>query len=124
MADRQYVYKITEVVKVVDGDSFWLRCDVGFRQNILINVRLMGYDCPEAHKGSDYEKAQAWLAREYAAKFFESLAPIWVKTEKDPDNFGRWLGQFWYELEDGTPYDLGYNLQQQELATVWPTRWF
>jgi hypothetical protein len=32
MTERQYVYKITEVVKVVDGDSYWLRVDVGFRQ--------------------------------------------------------------------------------------------
>ena len=125
MTTRQYVYKITEVVKVTDGDTFWLRCDVGFRQNILINVRLYGYDCPELRKGSEFEKQKAIEARTVATEFFKSSnnERPWIRTEKDPDSFGRWLGEIWWEMPNGSASHLGDWLHGMELATVWPTRW-
>jgi endonuclease YncB( thermonuclease family) len=131
MAERQYVYKITEVVKVTDGDTYWLRVDVGFRETVLINVRLLGYDCPEAHKGSEFEKAQAALARDLAAKYLlpwtiaGAEGTLWIRTEKDPDNFGRWLGDLWWEFstKPDTELHLGEYLRKEDLASIWPTRW-
>lgn len=121
MTERQYVYKITEVVKVTDGDTYWLRVDVGFRQEILINVRLFGWDCPESNRGSEFEKAQAVQARQAALDFFaQTFSPLWIHTEKDPDNFGRWLGDIWQE-RSGT--HLGNYLRSYDLASEWPTRW-
>lgn len=124
MTDRQYVYKITEIVKVTDGDTYWVRCDVGFRQEILINVRLADYDCPEAHKGTLYEKTKAKEAREVAETWLLSESrQLWIRTEKDPDNFGRWLGHIWDEWPDGTIHALGGYLRRVGLASLWPTRW-
>lgn len=124
MTERQYVYKITEVVKVTDGDTYWLRVDVGFRGTLLINVRLMGYDCPEARRGSEYERAQAVAARDAAETFLTRVTlDSWVRTEKDPDNFGRWLGHIWQEPEPGVVWPLGNWLRDLKLASVWPTRW-
>jgi endonuclease YncB( thermonuclease family) len=121
MTERQYVYKITDVVKVTDGDTYWLRVDVGFRQENLIHVRLHGFDCPEAHRGSEYEKAQAVQARQAALDFFANPKHIrWIQTEQDPDNFGRWLGRIW---DDATGELLGQYLRFLGLASVWPTRW-
>lgn len=124
MTTMQYVYRITQVVKVTDGDTYWLRVDVGFRQEILINVRLHGYDCPEAHRGTAYEKQKAVEAQVVAREFFKTSDDErpWIRTEKDPDNFGRWLGDIWWELEHGA-YHLGAWLREKGLATVWPTRW-
>lgn len=130
VTSRQYVYRVTEVVKVTDGDTYWLRVDVGFRANHLINVRLLGYDCPERTRGSAREKAEAVRARSVATDFLEPAvarprASLWVRTEADPDSFGRWLGDVWLE-SDGDQWPekhLGAALRDQKLASVWPTRW-
>lgn len=124
MTERQYVYKITKVVKVVDGDSYWLRVDVGFRQENLINVRLAGYDCPEARKGTSNEKEKAIEARAAVNAYFNDMAgQLWIQTEKDPDSFGRWLGDIWREFPTGSQAHLGNYLALLKLASVWPTRW-
>lgn len=124
VSQRQYIYKISQVVKVTDGDTYWLRVDVGFRQEILINGRLLGYDCPEKTRGSDFEKVKAAEAHELAHGFLSMLLPLWVRTVKDPDNFGRWLVDIW--ADSGRPEEevhLGPYLRLKGLASEWPTRW-
>lgn len=119
MPDRQYVYRVTEVVKVADGDTYWCRVDVGFRQEVLTCFRLLGYDCPERTKGSGFERAEGLRAKNVAGDWLAAAAPdLWVRTEKDPDNFGRWLGEFYDTAER-----LGEALSRARLASVWPRRW-
>lgn len=125
---QQYIYRITEVVKVTDGDTFWLRLDVGFRQTLLVNLRLSGYDCPERTRGSERERAMAREAQQVAALFLQErvvrgAGSLWVRTEQDPDNFGRWLGDVWREDPDGIRRHLGAELRSHDLASVWPRRW-
>lgn len=115
----QYVYKVLEVVKVTDGDTFWLRLDVGFRQTLLCHIRLDGWDTPELRRGSDFEKSKAKEARQIVDEFLHS-GEIWVQTKPDPDNFGRWLANVWRK-EDGQ--SLGHLLSSMELASQWPARW-
>ena len=67
---RPYIYRVTEVVKVTDGDTYWLRLDVGFRQTLLVNLRLLGYDCPERTRGSERERQLAKAATATAEQFF------------------------------------------------------
>lgn len=124
MTARQYVYKIVEIVKVTDGDTYWLRVDVGFRALVLINVRLHGYDTPEAHRGTTYEKAKAVEARNLAIAWFDAnKGSIWIETMKDPDS-GRWLGSIWAdEADDSFDYLLGVALVGENLASYWPARW-
>lgn len=130
MTSKQYVYRVSEVVKVTDGDTYWLRVDVGFRETILVNIRLNGYDCPERNRGTQHEKTEAIRAKSIATEFLEPITPIpdsslWVRTERDPDNFGRWLGDVWLE-SDGDQWPerhLGAELRSQGLASIWPTRW-
>jgi endonuclease YncB( thermonuclease family) len=126
MTTREYAYRISAVEKVTDGDTFWLRLDVGFRETLLVDCRLDGWDCPETNRGSDYEKQQAKVAKQVTADFLTNVptdAVLWVRTEKDPDDFGRWLGDVWQETPDGTQTHLGGVLGAQQLASVWPTRW-
>ncbi len=117
--DRQYVYLVKSVEKVTDGDTYWLHLDVGFRQSQLTHVRLQGFDCPEANRGSEFEKSEAIRAKQVAAIYFGTAATVWCRTYKDPDNFGRWLGYIW----DDNGVSLADDLVAQDLATVWPTRW-
>jgi endonuclease YncB( thermonuclease family) len=126
MVARPYVYPVTEVVKVSDGDTYWFRVDVGFRENLLINCRLNGYDCPEKRSGSYYEKQQAIVATKVATDFLEEgvrLSDLWVETLPDPDDFGRWLGTVWRESETVVATTLGNLLRRAGLASLWPQRW-
>jgi endonuclease YncB( thermonuclease family) len=126
MTTKPYVYRITDVVKVTDGDTYWLQLDVGFRQTMLVNIRLSGYDTPERNRGTPFEKGEAVRAAVTAGQFFAPVeGTLWVRTEKDPDNFGRWLGDVWVE-SDGDRWPerhLGAELRSRGLASVWPTRW-
>jgi endonuclease YncB( thermonuclease family) len=125
---RQYLYEVVEVVKMTDGDTYWLRLrhDPGFRQTtlILIDCRLDGWDCPETNKGSAFERSQAKVARTFAANWLTAalLKGLWIRTEEDPDDFGRWLGDLWTEA-DGVEDHLGATLAAARLASAWPTRW-
>lgn len=123
MTTKQYAYRPKAIEKVTDGDTFWLHLDVGFRGSLLVCIRLDGYDCPELHSTSQAERDAALRAKEVTAKFLtDNLQTIWVQTEKDPDNFGRWLGDVYSEVGE-TVTALGDVLKEQGLATVWPTRW-
>ena len=116
----EYVYRIREVVKVTDGDTYWLRVDTGFRNNLLVNIRLQGFDTPEKNKGSAREKECANHARELADNFLwlgRTDMKYWIRTEKDPDNFGRWLGDIWIERPDGSTLHLGDWLREHKLAS-------
>jgi micrococcal nuclease len=130
MTTAPYVYRVANVVRVVDGDTYDLALDVGFRVLMTLRIRLLGYDCPESRKGSAFERGAASSAKAEAAAWFASvdLAPaggvLWVRTEKDPDDFGRWLGEVWMEDDrGGRPTLLGNWLRSLSLASVWPKRW-
>lgn len=135
MTQQPYVYRVTGIERVVDGDTYWLRLDVGFRQTMLTEIRLLGADCPETHHGSAFERAhgvkatlfaEQWLVDALDGDGFED-GLLWVRTQKDPDDFGRWLGEVWREPQ---PIDLAADhwllvddLVDRGLATRWPTRW-
>lgn len=121
-----YTHPIAEVVRVVDGDTYWLKVDIdiGFRVHVfpLVNIRLLGWDCPEAHQGSPFERSRAVAARHAAATFLAGNPHLKVATEPDVDNFGRWLGRI-FDATPGRQADLGNSLASVGLATPWPTRW-
>jgi endonuclease YncB( thermonuclease family) len=128
---RPYIARITEVIKVTDGDTYWVRVDPGYRATFgPLKIRLLGYDCPERTKGSAFERSEAIRAKSVATEFLAPVTPIpgaslWVRTEKDPDDFGRWLGDVWVE-SDGDQWPerhLGAELRDKGLASIWPTRW-
>ena len=123
MPSEQYIFRIVTVLRVVDGDSVWVQCDAGFRQTTLANIRLLGYDTPERNKGSVHEKAEARRAHAVTAEFLARTdGDLWIRTEKDPDVFGRWLGDIWLETGD-TKRHLGAELRAAGLASIWPRRW-
>lgn len=121
---REHVYRVTEIVKITDGDTYWLRVDVGFRQTILVDVRLAGFDAPETNSHDDVERVAATAAKGVADAYLRTALDaedLWVRTEPDPDSFGRWLGHV--HAGDKPEDDLGRRLEAKQLATEWPTRW-
>lgn len=123
--DQLYVYRVSEVVKIVDGDTFDLIVDPGFRLAFADRFRLFGWDTPEMRKGSSFEKAEAQRARQAAADWIDAAGDeVMVRTHK-ADSFGRWLAEVFREDEDWSTAagPLGLHLQSLSLATEWPTRW-
>lgn len=123
---RRYIYPVLGIEKFTDGDTYWFRLDVGFRQTQLTEIRLLGYDTPERHRGTPFERAEAVRATGVATTWLAQALQagnLWVRTEPDPDKYGRWLGDIWAEPEDGIVVRLGEVLREQRLASVWPTRW-
>lgn len=124
--DRRYIYPVRDIEKFTDGDTYWFRMDYGFRQTWFGEIRLLGYDTPERHKGSAFERSEAVRATGVATAWLTQAlhaGNLWVRTEPDPDDFGRYLGEIWAEPEDGVIVRLGEVLRAQRLASVWPTRW-
>lgn len=120
-----YIFKISGVLRVVDGDTAHLELALGFHASLVVTIRLLGYDTPEKNKGSLHERNQSKIAQAVTERFLgQPTGQLWVRTEVDPDNFGRYLGDIWQEAADGTESHLGALLERRGLATVWPTRWF
>jgi len=83
---------------VVDGDTYDLVIDTGFRTERTERVRLLGVNAPEMH-GDAAEAGHA--AREFADQWFEAAVklagagwkwPLIVTTTKT-DDFGRYLAE-------------------------------
>ncbi len=114
------MYPVTEIVKITDGDTYWLRVDVGFRQSMLVHTRLNEWDTPEIYRGSSYERERGKVARDFAEHWMRSsFDDLHIQTYKDPDSFGRWLADVF--IPSGA--SLGKVLGELDLATQWPTRW-
>jgi endonuclease YncB( thermonuclease family) len=125
---QEYVYRLVDegAERVVDGDTYWLRLDVGFRAWVLAHIRLEGVDTPEMHRGSEREREAAVVARQAAVDFLGLPGlgwRIWVQTRPDPGVYGRWQARVWAEGENGEKRVLAEELLGAGLATEWPTKW-
>jgi len=90
-----------KIVDVVDGDTFDLEVDLGFKIFHKVRVRLLGIDTPE--KRGNKEKHLGLLCTEYAKRFIGKDVVInSVKdTDINTDSFGRWLVHLYF-AEDNT----------------------
>ncbi len=97
-------------IKVVDGDTFDLEVDCGYRIKKTIRVRALGIDTPEV-RGP--ERPDGLTAKLEAARLLETAGyfdfvsgkvwPLTVRTEIDnTDKYGRWLA--YVELSDGRSF--------------------
>ena len=80
------------IVRVIDGDTIQVICDLGFRIKIEMRIRLLGVNTPELHgeQKEAGEKAKLFVQERLADG---SLCVI--RTEKS-DAFGRYLANLKY----------------------------
>lgn len=84
MTDKLYHYK-AELLKIVDGDTVWLRIDLGFETYKECSCRLYGINTPELRKKEQKEdalKAMAYL------QFLFNGDQVYVHSNK-LDKYGR-----------------------------------
>lgn len=80
-----YSYK-AQVARVVDGDTLYLKVDLGFRTYAELEFRLFGINTPEI---IGTEKA-AGLAAKAELEHLLSLGDLRIESTKS-DKYGRWL---------------------------------
>ena len=92
--------------RVVDGDTYRMAVDCGFRITHEVTVRLMDLDTPEIRTRDDAEKARGIAATERARQLIEDH-PVMLHTQPDPQTFGRyvavvkyWNGDRWVDLAE------------------------
>lgn len=114
--------RLVDLVRVVDGDTWWAYVDVDFRELKYVEFRLWGWDTPEKQGPltTAYERDQAHLATAHARHWWQTLHGydyrFLVETDPDPEKYGRWLGDLWAEDRGGTRYYLHETLAPLHLA--------
>lgn len=122
---------VGEVVKVVDGDTIWVRCKNGS----VYKIRILGVDTPEIHrKNNPYEyytyngtpitnttylKLWGYRAKEYVENTLKNKEVVVVFDRISPkrDEYGRYLA---YIFVDGK--DLGKSLIIYGYARVYRSK--
>lgn len=96
------------VQRVVDGDTYYLRMDLGFHVGMTIPLRLLGVDAPEV------STPEGRTARDEVRAMLEGRAVV-VQTKKDTQSFARWVGSVLF-YENGAWTNLAGWLIEHRLA--------
>jgi micrococcal nuclease len=80
-----YTY-CAELIRVVDGDTIYVRVDLGFRLYRDISLRLEGINAPEL------KTTEGKLSKAAAMSFFDSQ-PLKVETYRDPGSYDRYTAR-------------------------------
>ena len=103
MADRDpYIYRIKQVLKVVDGDTIDAAIDLGFDISLTKRIRLAGVDTPESRTKDEYEKKLGLESKEWLKKRCENAKDILIKTElpDSTEKYGRIIGHLYINGEE------------------------
>ena len=104
MSDNTYWdFRVRKVTRIVDGDTYDLEIDLGFRQYGVYRFRLADVDTPEIYGVSkDSEEYERGIrASRFVAEWFGNRFPettIWVRSYKE-QTFNRWVAEIY--TEDG-----------------------
>lgn len=95
-----YTYRVTEVLRVIDGDTVDILIDLGFYMTARKRIRMLDIDTDEVRGGTVDTKLRAKMATE---RLIELLATgtVYIKTKMDATGkYGRLLGTFFVVSED------------------------
>lgn len=115
-----------QCLRVIDGDTVDLLVDCGFHNHKVERFRLYGIDTYELNSKDAAERTKAleakvkltgWLGPSLGtlSTLEKVIWPLKIRTQKDPDNFGRWLAEVWF-VTDGKEIEVGSELIALGLA--------
>jgi micrococcal nuclease len=93
-----YVYAAT-CAKVIDGDTYDLLVDLGFRVFEKVRVRLRGYNAPEMHHPGGQARPPGRPG--HPRPPIGDPPQLTMQSYKDQHSFERWVCDVW--MPDGTP---------------------
>ena len=91
-SENLFKYKISKVIKIVDGDTVDVLVDLGFNIHIKVRVRLSGINAPES-RTRNLEKKKLGLAAK--AKLQELCQGELILESHGIGKYGRVLGEIW-----------------------------
>ena len=102
MADRDpYIYRIKNILRVVDGDTIDADIDLGFSIGLEKRIRLAGVDTPESRTKDEYEKKLGLESKEWLKNRLQFAKDIIIKTElpDSTEKYGRIIGHLFINNE-------------------------
>jgi micrococcal nuclease len=89
-----YIYRIKQILKVVDGDTIDADIDLGFSISLEKRIRLAGVDTPESRTTDVNEKKYGLESKEWLKHKVENAKNILIKTElpDSTEKYGRIIG--------------------------------
>jgi len=89
-----YIYRIKQILKVVDGDTIDASIDLGFDIALEKRIRLAGVDTPESRTADVNEKKYGIESKEWLKHKIENAKNILIKTElpDSTEKYGRIIG--------------------------------
>ena len=111
-----YIYRVKEVLKIVDGDTIDADIDLGFDISLTKRVRLNGIDTPESRTTDLKEKALGLEVKEWLKHKLEGAKDILIKTQlpDSTEKYGRILGNLYINNES-----LSLNEQMVNAGYAW-----
>jgi endonuclease YncB( thermonuclease family) len=116
-----YCYRV-RVVDIIDGDSVRIDIDKGFEDwKVNQNVRLFGLNAPEIRTRDIHEKEMGYKVKAWVAAKFEVNGEYCIMESyyDKSGKFGRILGTFWLNDEDGNLYNLNELMLNEGLAELY-----
>ncbi len=97
-----YIYRVKQVLKVVDGDTIDADIDLGFDISLTKRVRLAGIDTPESRTTDKREKALGLESKDWLKNRLEFAKDILIKTQlpDSTEKYGRILGKLYINSEE------------------------
>ena len=118
----EFIYRITAVEKVVDGDTIDSVIDLGFDVRLSNRIRLLGIDTPESRTRDLEEKfygklssaaLKSWVHWAVVSDRDDIEIQLRCPEEDSRGKFGRILGELWINCsEDGHQYNGWTNLNK------------
>jgi micrococcal nuclease len=89
-------------VRIIDGDTFVLEVDLGFRVFHELSIRIAGIDAPEVTGATK----EAGLAATDALHDLIGGLPLYVRTDRDRRSFARYVGWVYADAGGGELLDV------------------
>jgi micrococcal nuclease len=105
----EYIYRVSSLEKVVDGDTIDVTLDLGFDVCTRQRVRLLGIDTPESRTSNKEEKKfgllskkklKEWCLKAIASEKDDIEIELRCPERDSRGKFGRILAEVWV-FEDG-----------------------
>jgi len=123
-----YIYRVKQVLRVVDGDTIDADIDLGFDISLTKRVRLSGVDTPESRTTDLKEKTLGLEVKEWLKKKLDGKKNILIKTElpDSTEKYGRILGRLYVDdvclndrmIDEGYAWTYDGGTKQKDFALL------
>ena len=102
-----YIYRIKQIIKVVDGDTIDADIDLGFDISLSKRIRLSAVDTPESRTADVNEKKYGLESKEWLKHKVENAKNILIKTElpDSTEKYGRIIGHLFINDQENSLND-------------------